>query len=223
MNQNDESKVKTPSQPAPVARTPQQAGDTPDPWWWVERSVWTERMLTRLTSGESADRVWFRMADKTYAPANLASAFKKVWKNGGSAGADEQTVEHFARHAPEELSRLAGQMQDGTYRPQPVQMVCAPWAAQLGSRTCVDADNRKTTNPLTGKPDAGEPPVRFGGRGGANPPSLPLSRRAGSADWKSAVSDVTEENGASTKTRSFTPARFSRKSGLRNAWVRPHY
>jgi glycosyltransferase involved in cell wall biosynthesis len=30
--------------------------------------------------------------------------------------------------------------------------------------------------PLTGKPDAGIPPVRFGGRGGAKAPSLPLSR-----------------------------------------------
>jgi hypothetical protein len=30
-------------------------------------------------------------------------------------------------------------------------------------------------NPLTGKPDAGDPPVRFGGRGGATAPSLPLS------------------------------------------------
>jgi hypothetical protein len=31
--------------------------------------------------------------------------------------------------------------------------------------------------PLTGKPDAGNPPVRFGGRGEVNPSSLPLSRR----------------------------------------------
>src|SRR5579863_291165 len=29
-------------------------------------------------------------------------------------------------------------------------------------------------NSLTGKPDAGDPPVRFGGRGGGHPPSLPL-------------------------------------------------
>jgi len=28
--------------------------------------------------------------------------------------------------------------------------------------------------PLTGKPDAGDPPVRFGGRGKVNPLSLPL-------------------------------------------------
>ena len=39
----------------------------------------------------------------------------------------------------------------------------------------MDAYNRKTTNPLTGEPDAGDPPVRFGGRGKVNPLSLPLS------------------------------------------------
>jgi len=62
MNQNDETK------PASVAATPQPAGEATaprDPWWWVERSVWTERMLTRLASGESANRVWFRLWDKT--------------------------------------------------------------------------------------------------------------------------------------------------------------
>ena len=32
-----------------------------------------------------------------------------------------------------------------------------------------------TETPLTGKPDAGNPPVRFGGRGEVNPSSLPLS------------------------------------------------
>lgn len=33
-------------------------------------------------------------------------------------------------------------------------------------------------HPLTGKPDAGDPPVRFGGRGGGHPLSLPLSSLA---------------------------------------------
>ena len=69
MNQNDEQ------EPAPVAAAPQQARDARDPWWWGERCVWSERMLTRLTSGEWADRVWFRLWDKTYAPANLDCAF----------------------------------------------------------------------------------------------------------------------------------------------------
>jgi len=35
--------------------------------------------------------------------------------------------------------------------------------------------------PLTGKPDAGDPPVRFGGRGKVNPLSLPLYIRHRSA------------------------------------------
>ncbi len=125
MNQHHDSK------PAPVAVTTpsQQAGEaTPprEPWWWVERCVWTEGMLTRLTSGESADRVWFRLWDKTYAPANLQSAFQKVWRSGGSAGADAQTVAHFGRRAEAELQRLHEQLRDGTYRPQPVRRAWIP-------------------------------------------------------------------------------------------------
>jgi len=87
-------------------------------------------MLTRLTTGEPADRVWFRLWDKTYAPANLTSAFHKVWKNGGSAGADEQTVAHFARRAEEELQRLHEQLRGGAYRPQPVRRA---WIDKPGS------------------------------------------------------------------------------------------
>src|SRR5260221_102163 len=62
-------------------------------------------------------------------------------------------------------------------------MVCTSWAAVLGSRTRVDADNRSLTNPLTGEPDAGDPPVRFGGRGSGQPLSLPLSVLTTSASW----------------------------------------
>ena len=125
MNRNDEQALAT------VAATPKQAGETHDPWWWVERCVWTERMLTRLTSGEPADRVWFALADKTYAPANLARAFAKVWRNGGSAGADAQTVAHFARQAEAELARLAEQLRTGTYRPQPGRRA---WIPKPGSK-----------------------------------------------------------------------------------------
>ena len=120
MKQNDEAA------PAPVAATPTQAGEARDPWWWVERSVWTERMLTRLTDREPANRVWFTLVDKTYAPANLQSAFAKVWRNGGSAGADAQTVAHFGRQADAELARLQAQLQAGTYRPQPVRRAWIP-------------------------------------------------------------------------------------------------
>jgi RNA-directed DNA polymerase len=125
MNQNDENR------PAPVAATPTQAGEARDPWWWVERAVWTERMLTRLTDRESANRVWFTLVDKTYAPVNLGSAFQKVWANGGSAGADKQTVAHFARQAETELTRLHELLRDGTYRPQPVRRA---WIPKPGSK-----------------------------------------------------------------------------------------
>jgi RNA-directed DNA polymerase len=116
---------------AAVVATPKQAGETHDPWWWVERCVWTERRLTRLTTGESANRVWFSLLDKTYAPANLQSAFQKVWRNGGSAGADKQTVAHFARHAERELQQLHEELRDGKYQPQPVRRA---WIPKPGSR-----------------------------------------------------------------------------------------
>ena len=131
MNRNDEDITTT---PARVAATPMQAGEAParrDPLWWVERRVWTEAMLTRLASREPANRVWFSLLDKTFMPANLQSAFDKVWRNGGSAGADAQTVAHFGRRAEEELQRLHGQLRGGTYRPQPVRRA---WIPKPGSQ-----------------------------------------------------------------------------------------
>lgn len=127
MNQHNEEP------PAPVPRPvgAKQAGEAHDRWWWVERAVWTERMLTRLATGKSADRVWFALADKTYAPANLDRAFGQVWRNGGSAGADQQTVAHFARNAQAELAWLHTQLRDGKYRPQPVRRA---WIPKPGSQ-----------------------------------------------------------------------------------------
>lgn len=119
------------ARPARVVATPKQAGETRDRWWWVEPSVWTERMLTRLTSGESANRVWFTLVDKTYAPANMQSAYEKVWRKGGSAGVDGQTLRHFEREAGQELGRLHEQLREGTYRPQPVRRA---WIPKPGSR-----------------------------------------------------------------------------------------
>ena len=103
MDQNDEAK------PTAVAATPTQAGEARAPWWWVERSVWTARMLSRLGSTEAQARVWFRLIDKVFAPANLQSALHAVWRNRGSAGVDGQTVTQFDAHAATELARLAEQ------------------------------------------------------------------------------------------------------------------
>ena len=104
MAQNDENKSTG------VAGTPRQVAEALGRWGWVERAVWTERMLTRLSSAEPANRVWFSLMDKTYAPANLQSAWEKVWSKGGCAGADGQTVAHFGRQAEAELARLHRQL-----------------------------------------------------------------------------------------------------------------
>ena len=127
MEQSDEKQLAR-----VVAATPsKQAGEARDPWGWVERSIWTERRLRRLTQSEPANRIWFTLVDKTYAPDNLRRAFEKVWRNGGSAGADAQTAAHFARHAEEELQRLHEQLREGRYAPQPLRRA---WIAKLGSK-----------------------------------------------------------------------------------------
>jgi hypothetical protein len=56
-------------------------------WPWVERTVWTERMLRTLERGIEGGK-WFALIDKVYRKANLQSAFNQVWRNGGSAGVD---------------------------------------------------------------------------------------------------------------------------------------
>lgn len=126
-DQNNENKPAT----VPRAIGAKQAGETRDRWWWVERSVWTESMLTRLTSGEPADRVWYSLLDKTYAGANLARAYERVRGNKGSAGTDGQTVAHFGRGLAKELSWLQQELREGSYRPQPVRRA---WIPKLGSR-----------------------------------------------------------------------------------------
>lgn len=120
--------------PAEVVETPKQAGEAPprrEPWWWVERCVWTEAMLTRLASSEPANRIWFTLVDKIYALANLQRAFEKVRRNGGSAGVDGQGVVQFERQAEAELVRLQEELRQGTYRPRPVRRA---WIAKPGSR-----------------------------------------------------------------------------------------
>ena len=67
-----------------------------------------------------------------------------------------------------------------------------------------------TEHPPTGKPDAGEPPVRFGGRGGGHPLSPPLS-----AGGTPAATVVLTYGSSFTFNRA--PARQRRPTRLR-AW-----
>lgn len=91
-------------------------------WGWVERSVWTERMLEALRSGVKGG-VWFSLIDKVWRPATLEAAWKTVRRNGGSAGTDHQSVKDFERGLGEEIARLSEELRGGTYRPRPIRRV----------------------------------------------------------------------------------------------------
>ncbi len=115
------------NRPARVAEaTPsQQAGKTLDPWWWVEPSVWTERMLTRLEqSGPTT--VWFRLWDKVLSEGNLQAAFWAVWRNGGAAGVDGQTVPQFEAQEQAQLAKLREELRSKSYHRQAARRVWIP-------------------------------------------------------------------------------------------------
>jgi RNA-directed DNA polymerase len=124
---NDERKER----PAIVSGATQakQAGEVRDPWWWIERSVWTDRMLTRLAQSEPTT-VWFGLWDKVCASRNLQAAFHAVWRNQGAPGVDEQTVQQFDREAVSELARLGEELRTRRYRRQPARRV---WIEKLGT------------------------------------------------------------------------------------------
>src|SRR5262245_45947336 len=120
--QNDEA-----NRAATVAGTssPPQAADIRDRWWWVEHSIWTDRMLTRLEQSEPNTK-WFRLWDKVLLQRNLQAAFWAVWRNDGALGVDSQTVKQFDQQSEGELARLREELQNKRYRRQPARRVWIP-------------------------------------------------------------------------------------------------
>jgi RNA-directed DNA polymerase len=94
-------------------------------WQWVERSVWTERMLKTLERGIEGGK-WFALIDKVYRIANLQSAFNQVWRNGGSAGIDGQSIRQFEAKEEQQLQQLSQELQKRSYRPAAVKRVWIP-------------------------------------------------------------------------------------------------
>ena len=105
--------------------SPPQAADIRDRWWWVEHSVWTDRMLIRLEQSEPKTK-WFRLWDKVLSKCNLQAAFWAVWRNEGAPGVDGQTVQQFDEQSEGELARLRDQLQNKRYRRQPARRVWIP-------------------------------------------------------------------------------------------------
>ena len=109
--------------PAVVPVRAMQAGETgPKDWEWVERHVWTERMLEALASGVKGG-VWFSLIDKIQRPKTLMAAWVAVKRNGGSAGSDRQSIKDFEKDLAGEIERLSEALHTGSYRPRPIRRV----------------------------------------------------------------------------------------------------
>ena len=113
----DERKLMT------VSEETKQVGEThPTKWDWVERSVWTDRMLEALEKGVKGG-VWFSLIDKVYRPTTLYSAWVSVKANKGSAGSDRQSIKDFEASLTDNLARLHQELKEGRYRPRPIRRV----------------------------------------------------------------------------------------------------
>ena len=72
------------------------------------------------------------LVDKVYKRKNLEIAWEKVQANRGSGGVDGQSLKAFAAQLGQQLNRLQSELQEDTYRPQPVRQVQIPKAGKPG-------------------------------------------------------------------------------------------
>ena len=71
-------------------------------------------------------RIYYSLYDRLLSHFALGKAFAKVRRAKGAPGVDGQTIDHFAEHVEEEISRLVHELRTKTYRPQPVRRVTIP-------------------------------------------------------------------------------------------------
>lgn len=108
-------------------QVPRLATPTGEPNYdWVERSVWTERMVGCLRRGGPEGGKWYSLHDKVFAQKTLEAGFARVYANRGAPGADGVTVEIFSERLAWEIQQLQTAWQAGTYRPDAVKRVWIP-------------------------------------------------------------------------------------------------
>ncbi len=92
-------------QPVAVSEKTRRTGKARDPRFWVEPTVWTERMLAALIQGVKGGK-WFSLIDKVHPERTLHAAFSQVAANEGAAGVHHVTIAMFAEHRDEDLKKL---------------------------------------------------------------------------------------------------------------------
>ena len=120
---------KTTDHRPPGVRELKQGGQTPGPWGWVERAVWTERMLEALATGVRGGK-WHSLYDKVYGLSNLKAAWQRVKANQGGGGVDRMSIADFDRDAEARLEKLSEALRTNQYKPLPVRRTYIP---KLGS------------------------------------------------------------------------------------------
>jgi len=121
--------IESEKNPAAVPEPAKQAGEARS-FDWVERSIWTDRMLEALVKGVKGG-VWFSLIDKVYRPETLRAAWKAVRRNKGGAGTDHESVKSFEQRLEENIAELEEELRTGTYRPRPIKRV---YIDKLGSK-----------------------------------------------------------------------------------------
>jgi RNA-directed DNA polymerase len=102
---------------------------------WVERSIWTDRMLEALDKGVKGE-VWFSLIDKVCRAKTLYAAWQAIKRNGGSAGTDHENVERFEEKLEENINKLSEELRTETYQPRPIK------------RTYIDKPGSREKRPL---------------------------------------------------------------------------
>jgi RNA-directed DNA polymerase len=116
----------TDEQPPRVPKSElEQGGETTDRWGWVERDVWSERMLEALATGVRGGK-WHSLYDKVYRLSNLKAAWGQVKANRGGGGVDSMSLADFEMDAEARLEKLAEALRTGTYKPLPVLRTYIP-------------------------------------------------------------------------------------------------
>jgi RNA-directed DNA polymerase len=110
---------------ATVPTTAERVDSTADRWSWVERAVWTERMLQALETGVKGGS-WYVLMDKVCAPKNLAAAFARVAKSRGSAGIDHITIGQYRADLAGNLAFLSKELSGHSYRSHRLRRVEIP-------------------------------------------------------------------------------------------------
>ncbi len=82
-------------------------------------------MLKRLEQSEPTT-IWFRLWDKVLNERNIQSAYWAVWRNGGAAGVDGQSVAQFQEQEQAQLAKLGEELRSGGYHRQAARRVWIP-------------------------------------------------------------------------------------------------